>query len=142
MDPYSHTPAHTGARQPGLTGQVKEDILCRFGELGLFIDAGRISFRPRLLRRQEFLTGAADFRYYDVAGRARRIGLQAGSIGFTYCQVPVVYQIAGSDSIEVLCVDGSKSQADNLILSDATSRAIFDRDGRISRITVSLSAPP
>ena len=23
-DPYSHTPAHAGARQPGLTGQVKE----------------------------------------------------------------------------------------------------------------------
>ncbi|HEX4120973.1 MAG TPA: hypothetical protein VH619_10180, partial [Verrucomicrobiae bacterium] len=34
MDPYSHTPGAGGARQPGLTGQVKEDILCRFGELG------------------------------------------------------------------------------------------------------------
>ena len=28
-DPYSHTPAHSGARQPGMTGQVKEDIISR-----------------------------------------------------------------------------------------------------------------
>ena len=34
-DPYSHTPAGKGAQQPGMTGQVKEDILSRFGELGL-----------------------------------------------------------------------------------------------------------
>jgi hypothetical protein len=26
-DPYSHTPANRGAQQPGMTGQVKEDIL-------------------------------------------------------------------------------------------------------------------
>ena len=34
-DPYSHTPGGKGAQQPGMTGQVKEDILCRFGELGV-----------------------------------------------------------------------------------------------------------
>jgi hypothetical protein len=32
-DPYSHTPAHAGRQQPGMTGQVKEEILTRFGEL-------------------------------------------------------------------------------------------------------------
>ena len=32
-DPYSHTPGHTGAQQPGMTGQVKEDIISRFAEL-------------------------------------------------------------------------------------------------------------
>ncbi len=26
-DPYSHTPAGKGAQQPGMTGQVKEDII-------------------------------------------------------------------------------------------------------------------
>ncbi|NND60945.1 MAG: hypothetical protein HKN49_11830, partial [Gammaproteobacteria bacterium] len=30
-DPYSHTPGHAGAQQPGMTGQVKEEILTRFG---------------------------------------------------------------------------------------------------------------
>ena len=45
-DPYSHTPAGKGAQQPGMTGQVKEDILCRFGELGVFINQGQLSFNP------------------------------------------------------------------------------------------------
>ena len=31
-DPYSHTPMHKGAQQPGMTGQVKEDILVRIAE--------------------------------------------------------------------------------------------------------------
>ena len=29
-DPYSHTPAHAGAQQPGMTGQVKEELLTRW----------------------------------------------------------------------------------------------------------------
>ena len=36
-DPYSHTPMGGGARQPGMTGQVKEEILTRFGELGVSV---------------------------------------------------------------------------------------------------------
>jgi len=42
-DPYSHTPATKGAQQPGMTGQVKEDILSRIGELGAFIKDGKLS---------------------------------------------------------------------------------------------------
>ncbi len=30
-DPYSHTPAHAGAQQPGMTGQVKEELLDQVG---------------------------------------------------------------------------------------------------------------
>ena len=51
-DAYSHTPANAGAKQPGLTGQVKEDILCRFGELGVFVDEGELYFDPCLLRKE------------------------------------------------------------------------------------------
>ena len=29
-DPYSHTPGNRGAQQPGMTGQVKEEIIARF----------------------------------------------------------------------------------------------------------------
>jgi len=35
VDAYSHTPAGKGARQPGMTGQVKEEILTRQKELGV-----------------------------------------------------------------------------------------------------------
>ena len=40
IDPYSHTPAHAGAQQPGLTGQVKEDVIARLRELGVVVDGG------------------------------------------------------------------------------------------------------
>ena len=51
FDPYSHTPAHSGAQQPGMTGQVKEEILTRFGELGCFVHNGKIYFNISLLRK-------------------------------------------------------------------------------------------
>ena len=47
LDPYSHTPRHAGAQQPGMTGQVKEEILCRWGELGIHVEAGALRFVPR-----------------------------------------------------------------------------------------------
>ncbi|MGB2339018.1 MAG: hypothetical protein ACPH7I_03960, partial [Flavobacteriaceae bacterium] len=43
-DPYSHTPAGRGAQQPGMTGQVKEDILCRWGEFGVYAQGGKLFF--------------------------------------------------------------------------------------------------
>ena len=38
QDPYSHTPKNQGAKQPGMTGQVKEEVLTRFGELGVILE--------------------------------------------------------------------------------------------------------
>ena len=52
-DPYSHTAAEGGAQQPGMTGQVKEEILTRWGELGLRMKQGRVCFDPVLLDPME-----------------------------------------------------------------------------------------
>ena len=68
-DPYSHTPMHVGARQPGMTGQVKEEILTRQGELGVRIRDGRLYFQPLLLRRRELCDGPDEFRFFDLAVR-------------------------------------------------------------------------
>ena len=46
ITPYSHTPLHKGAQQPGMTGQVKEDILARMGELGVKMKEGKFVFEP------------------------------------------------------------------------------------------------
>jgi hypothetical protein len=138
MDPYSHTPAQGGARQPGLTGQVKEDFLCRFGELGVVVEDGRIHFRPHLLRREEFLTAACAFTYRDVGGAKRKLPLKPGELGFTYCQVPVIYRLAGKDSISVLRRDGEPSRLDALNLDAALSAEIFARTGKVARIEVCL----
>jgi hypothetical protein len=91
-DPYSHTPWGSGARQPGMTGMVKEEIVTRLGELGVFIKGGQLCFEPVLLRPTEFLATAAEYQYVDVAGKAQSIMLPAGALAFTVCQTPVVYE--------------------------------------------------
>jgi hypothetical protein len=138
MDPYSHTPGHAGARQPGLTGQVKEDILCRLGELGVSVREGRIRFQPRLLNAGEFLKSRASFRYYDVAGKARAIRLEAGCLAFTYCQVPVVYQLCATSGIAVAFADGRVERIEGAELPSCCSRAIHGRFGQIQELTVFL----
>jgi hypothetical protein len=72
-DPYSHTPGEGGAQQPGMTGQVKEEILTRWGELGLRFEAGLIRFDPVLLDLAEVPPeGALSFTLARVAYRIRR----------------------------------------------------------------------
>jgi hypothetical protein len=72
-DTYSHTAAEGGAQQPGMTGQVKEEILTRWGELGLRFEAGQIRFDPVLLDVQELpLNGALTFTLNRVPYAVRR----------------------------------------------------------------------
>jgi hypothetical protein len=138
IDPYSHTPAHAGARQPGLTGQVKEDILCRFGELGVRVRNGQLHFDPRLLRNTEFLPDPAGFEYYDLAGVLRRLRLPAHSLAFTCCQVPVLYRLGQQPHLALALADGTAIRQPGLALDAASSRSIFQREGRIARLTVWL----
>ncbi|MBA4378549.1 MAG: hypothetical protein C0395_07870 [Gemmatimonas sp.] len=141
-DPYSHTPAHGGAKQPGMTGQVKEEILARFGELGVHVSDGTASFRPRLLRDDEFLAQPTAFRYDDVEGRERTIALSAGQLAFTYCQVPIVYtRNDGPPRLRVAYADGSSTRDDGDRLSPATSAELFARSGRVELIEVGVSVP-
>jgi hypothetical protein len=72
-DPYSHTAGEGGAQQPGMTGQVKEEILTRWGELGLRFEAGQIRFDPVLLDLAEVpAEGALSFTLNRVPYRIRR----------------------------------------------------------------------
>ena len=61
-DPYSHTPRGRGVQQPGMTGQVKEDIVSRFYELGFFVNDGKITFDPTILRKSEFIEEEKSFK--------------------------------------------------------------------------------
>ncbi|HSQ60966.1 MAG TPA: hypothetical protein VLT84_11155 [Acidobacteriota bacterium] len=138
-DPYSHTPAHAGAQQPGMTGQVKELILTRFGELGVAVEEGRVSFRPALLRRSEFLTRGAAFRAPEPGGGHRAIDLPAGSLAFTFCQVPVIYRSTrGAASIRVFRRGETTSARSGLVLDLETSRALLSRSGAVARIEVEV----
>jgi len=136
MDPYSHTPGQSGARQPGLTGQVKEDFLCRFGELGVRVKGGQVHFCPGLLRRQEFVTQRTEFAYHDVSGAPHHLFLKSGELAYTYCQVPIIYRLARRNSIGVVRSDGTRQTNPLLQLDRGISRELFDRTGRIRRLEV------
>ncbi|MFD0977123.1 hypothetical protein [Salinimicrobium gaetbulicola] len=137
-DPYSHTPAGKGAQQPGMTGQVKEDILSRFGELGVFVKNGQLYFHPGLLKKDEFLTEAETFVYETVTSESKEINLEKGSLCYTICQVPVVYKKAPKEGVEVKFNNGSTDQFDSLTLDPATSEKIFKRTGEVDYLTVYL----
>ena len=135
-DPYSHTPSGKGAQQPGMTGQVKEDILCRIGELGVFIENGKIKFKPVLLRANEFLKEPKKFIYVDKDQNKQELQVFRHELAFTYCQVPVIYAMAADNSMDVTFKDGKIKSLDDLILSVETSNKIFNRTGDVVQIKV------
>lgn len=137
-DPYSHTPAGKGAQQPGMTGQVKEDILSRFGELGVFLKNGTLYFNPCLLRKNEFLTHSKSFNYVDVHLEHKAIELEKKSLCFTFCQIPIVYKIANKQGLEIYYTNGTSKNLDTLNLDVSTSKQIFGRTGEVNYIIVNI----
>lgn len=136
-DPYSHTPRHAGAQQPGMTGQVKEEILTRRLELGLVVRDGEIHFDSVLLRREEFLEAPAEFAYYDLAGMRQTIELKPGELAFTLCQTPIVYRTT-SESMEIAVTsrEGHVVAIGAHRLGRDATQEIFRRSGKIARIDV------
>jgi hypothetical protein len=85
-DPYSHTAGEGGAQQPGMTGQVKEEILARWGELGLRVQRGGVRFDPVLLDAVEVPEG--------------------GALRFTYAHRPCTWRRAEATRLRVRTEDG------------------------------------
>ena len=137
-DAYSHTPGHAGAQQPGMTGQVKEDVIARMGELGVRVDGGKINFNLSLVDTKEFLRDESMFEYFDVSGRPQQIQLRINQLAFTLCQVPVVYTLNNKTKIEIDYSDGKTESIDGNVLSQEIGQSIFDRTGEIQVINVAI----
>ena len=137
-DPYSHTPGFAGAKQPGMTGQVKEEVITRLMEMGLSVSGGSILFKPFILRKSEFLSSADSLSYFDIAGNQQSVELQAGQLGFTYCQIPVVYSLANETSIIITFANGTEKAIAGDTIDAQTSLAIFDKTGEVVKINVAL----
>jgi hypothetical protein len=137
-DPYSHTPGHSGAKQPGMTGQVKEEIIARWAELGLVVREGQIRFRPVLLRTAEFLSRPESFDYFDVAGDRDTLALEKNTLAFTFCQVPFVLHLSEEQRLLVHYSDGSDRALNGNDLDADLSGEIFGRTGKIARVDVFL----
>jgi hypothetical protein len=141
-DPYSHSPSHAGARQPGMTGQVKEEILTRFGELGIRVRAGCVNFEPRLLRAQEFSSQPNSFRFLNLNNDWCEIDVPSNALAFTWCQVPVIYQLddeSGSGLIVELS-NGDFFEATDPALPAELSRELFGRSNHLRKITLTLNS--
>ena len=115
FDAYSHTPSMAGVQQPGMTGQVKEDIISRFFELGLHVADGEIHIQTGMLRPEEFLNG---------------------ELRFTYCQTPFIYRLGETEGIEVEMQDSL--HIESLCLPRTLSRHIFSRDRQIKQVIVTV----
>jgi hypothetical protein len=135
-DPYSHTPFGKGAQQPGMTGQVKEDILCRMGELGIIIKNGRIHFQPKLLQKKEFIQDPIHVEFFTIYDTIQMIHLPSQSLMFSICQIPVIYTVHSSSYINIYKQDGSVYQYEGLSLSDIDTDSVFERNGSIEKIHV------
>ena len=137
-DAYSHTPGGKGAQQPGMTGQVKEDLLSRWGELGIEVQEGILTFDPFMLRYDEFLTENQDYVYVNVLKERCSIALEKDSLGFTYCQIPIIYQASHTSKIEVHFNDGARRIIEGNQLDLTVSRMIFKRTHEIHKLVVFL----
>ncbi|TAE16132.1 MAG: hypothetical protein EAZ95_07950 [Bacteroidetes bacterium] len=138
ITPYSHTPFGKGAQQPGMTGQVKEDILSRFGELGIFIKEGKLYFEPTLLRKEEFLTAEKKVFFFDVQGNKHDMTVGKNALFFTICSVPVVYELADKEGIEVFEGNSPAKTYSQTCLPAEETENLFKRNGKITMIKVKI----
>jgi hypothetical protein len=139
-DPYSHSPRHAGAQQPGMTGQVKEEILTRWGELGVIVAGGCVRFDPRLVDASEFDPAARSFAYVDAMGAPQTCPLPAHSLGFTCCGTPICYVLGSEPELIVERSDGTVRKSHEPVLSSEESADVLGRTGAVRRIIVAL--PP
>ncbi len=137
-DPYSHTPAHAGAQQPGMTGQVKEDLIARWGELGLLIRNGKIHFLPSLFKKNWFIEKSQVYYYYDLTGKKQSLMLGENMFAYTFCQVPVIYILSDQFKIYLDFKDGSEVEIQDNEICDSISQSIFRRENKINKIKVML----
>ena len=115
FDAYSHTPSMSGAQQPGLTGQVKEDIISRWFELGIEVEGGQIVIHPRMINPDDF---------------------HNNKLTFSYCGVTFTYEIVNETGENL--PQGIMVQENKSVLSKEDSAHIFARDGEFKEITIQI----
>ena len=116
-DCYSHTPIHSGAQQPGMTGQVKEGILTRIGELGLRVHAGTVQLDLGLLQYDELFPATGD-----------------GIAQFSFCGTICEICRGNAERVTVMYADGTHAEYDGVSLMATDSVELFQRSANIKKI--------
>ena len=112
FDPYSHTPSMAGVQQPGMTGQVKEDIISRWFELGVSVQDGQISFGPMVIIPKDFI---------------------GDTLQFDYCGTHITYRLKIEGEPQIAYLNNAKAT-----LTKEQSAHIFARDGQINNLELQL----
>jgi hypothetical protein len=115
-DPYSHTPAMYGAQQPGMTGQVKEDIISRWMELGIELTGGAIHFHGEWIQPGEF----------DKEGKLQ----------FTLCGIPFIYKKGEDEKTEIHLRSEENPVNGSHVIGSPYSKEIFSRSGNVQKVIV------
>ena len=90
FDPYSHSPYNKGAKQPGMTGQVKEEVITRMAETGIVIKDGLITFNKSFISNNEFTKTEINWEVEQLNGQKITLLINKGSIAGTHCQIPYI----------------------------------------------------
>jgi hypothetical protein len=124
-----------------MTGQVKEEMITRMGELGVRVSDGSVRFDPCLLRRREFHKERRVFRFLDVDNNWVELDVPANGLAFTWCQLPVCYVLedGASPRVELLGRDNESRTIDKLELSQNLLDVLTSRKGDVRSVTVYLS---
>uniref|UniRef100_UPI003565AD05 hypothetical protein n=1 Tax=Novipirellula sp. TaxID=2795430 RepID=UPI003565AD05 len=138
-DPYSHTPYAAGVQQPGMTGQVKEDILARWDELGIQIEQGRLGFAPVFFEASELLLTDSELVYFDVHRRCITLPVSAGCFAMTLCQVPIIYRSSDREKLSIHYAEQPSVLRDSLQMTACETDILFRRLGEITRIEVNFT---
>ena len=137
-DAYSHTPSFAGAQQPGLTGMVKEGVICRFNELGVQFNQGTIAFKPELLKRSELLAHSVSIDCILPNKAVHTVEVPENGLLFTITQIPVLYKLseATQPTIEIVHSDGTIEKLDGDVLNESISQSLLSRQSNILTLTV------
>jgi len=139
-DPYSHTPYGKGVQQPGMTGQVKEDVICRMREMGVSYTDGKIRFIPHLMSKKKFYMTEKTIHFRNVLGQIQEMQIPRNSMIISICQTPIIITLAEKNEITVYKQDMIIETTPSLELSSADSMSIFSRNGMIQQVHVVYNA--
>jgi hypothetical protein len=99
-----------------MTGQVKEEVITRFGELGVHVEDGRVHFNPAQLGEDD---------------------LSEGALKFTLCGTPIEF-VRGQTGVRLHAADGSVTELEGRRLDRQASADLLSRSGHWHRVQVGL----
>jgi hypothetical protein len=86
-----------------------------------------------------FIQAESRLDYYDVSGKKSTSELQKGQLFFTYCQVPIIYEISNSNRLKIMLKDGNERLSNELSLGLEWSEHLFGRTDIIDKIYVYIN---